>query len=164
MNLYDIADNIRVLADLAQSGDDQFDEQTIADTLESLDGDLTQKADSIGKLVKMLDRQADMCELEAARLGDRSHKLRKRSESVVAYLHACMNVAGVKKVENSLFNISIRKIPDVVELDEELLPKRWFVERVTERPDRKGILAAIKAGDEIRGATLVTNRDKLYIR
>ena len=164
MNLYNIADNIRVLADLVNEEGTDFDEQTIADTLEGLEGDLTQKADQIGKLVKMLSRQADMCELEAKRLGDRSDKLRKRAESVTAYLHACMNVAGVRKVENGLFNIAIRKTPDVVELDEELLPKRWFRERITEAPDRRGILAAVKAGEEIRGATLVTNREKLYIR
>ena len=164
MNLYDIADNIRALAELTDQEGTDFDEQTIADTLEALEGDLTHKADQIGKLVKMLSRQADMCELEAKRLGDRSDKLRKRAESVTAYLHACMNVAGVKKVENSLFNIAIRKIPDVVELDEELLPKRWFIEKITERPDRRGILAAIKDGEEIRGATLASGREKLYIR
>jgi len=164
MNLYDIADNIRVLADMVTQEGGEMDEQTIADTLEALEGDLTHKADQIGKLVKMLSRQADMCELEASRLGDRSSKLRKRAESVTAYLHACMRVADVKKVENSLFNIAIRKTPDVIELDEELLPKRWFVERITERPDKRGILAAVKAGEEIRGATLVTDREKLYIR
>ena len=164
MNLYDIADNIRVLADMVNQEGGDMDEQTIADTLEALEGDLSHKADQIGKLVKMLDRQADMCELEVARLGDRSSKLRKRSESVTSYLHACMRVADVKKVENSLFNIAIRKTPDVIELDEELLPKRWFIERTTERPDKRGILAAVKAGEEIRGATLVTDREKLYIR
>ena len=162
MNLYEIADNIRQLAEMTDSQD--FDEQTISDTLESLEGDLTHKADQIGKLVKMLGRQADMCELEARRLGDRSDKLRKRAESVTAYLQACMTVAGVRHVENSLFNIRLRKIPDVVELDEELLPKKWLVEKVQYRPDRRGILAAIQDGQEIRGATLCTNREKLYIR
>ena len=163
MNLYDIADNIRVLADMVAE-DGEIDEQTIADTLEALEGDLTHKADQIGKLVKMLSRQADACELEATRLKDRADKLRRRCDSVTAYLHACMQVADVRKVDSSLFNIAIHKVPDVVELDEELLPKKWFVERITERPDRRGILAAVKAGEEIRGATLVSNREKLYIR
>lgn len=162
MNLYDIADNIRVLADMASSG--EFDDETIADTLESLEGDLTQKADNIGKLSKMLTRQADMCELEATRLKDRAVTLRKRNESVLGYLQACMVVADVKRVENSLFNISIRKMPPVVQLDEELLPKKWLRERVTFAPDKQGIKAAIEAGQEIRGAALVTDRQKLYIR
>ena len=164
MNLYDIADNIRQLGDMIEAENSEFDEQTIADTLEGLEGDLEHKADQLAKWVKNLSRQADMCELEVARLGDRADKLRKTAESVTSYLHACMNLAGVRKIDNALFKIGVRKIPDVVELDEELLPKRWFVERITERPDRKGILAAIKAGDEIRGATLVTGREKLYIR
>ena len=164
MNLYDIADNIRQLADMVNDDGHEIDEQTIADTLEGLEGDLTAKADQIGKLVKMLTRQADTCELEARRLGDRSDKLRKRAESVTAYLHACMTVAGQRKVENSLFNISIRKMAPTIELDEELLPPQWFVERVEQRPDRRGILAAVKAGEEIRGATLVKDREKLYIR
>ena len=164
MNLYDIADNIRVLAEMVDAEGGELDEVTIADTLEALEGDLSHKADQIGKLVKMLSRSADMCELEVARLGDRADKLRKRAESVTAYLHACMKVAGVKKVENCLFNIAIRKTPDVIQLDEELLPKRWFKERIVETPDKRGILAAVKAGEEIRGATLVTDREKLYIR
>ncbi len=164
MNLYDIADNIRVLADMVEAEGGEFDEQTIADTLDGLEGDLNQKADNIGKLTMMLTRQADACELEAVRLKERATKLRKRSESVTAYLHACMTVAGLKKIESSLFNISVRKVPDVVEIDEELLPPDWFVEKVTERPDKRGILAAIREGQTIRGATLVTDREKLYIR
>ncbi|NNF66358.1 MAG: siphovirus Gp157 family protein [Gammaproteobacteria bacterium] len=162
MNLYEIAENLRELADLADSAD--FDEETIRDTLEALEGDLTTKADNIGKLSKMLTRQADTCELEATRLKDRAAQLRKRNESVLGYLQACMVVADVKRVENSLFNISLRKLPPVVQLDEELLPKKWLVVRETFRPDKTGIKAAIEAGQEIRGATLVTDRQKLYIR
>lgn len=164
MNLYDIADNIRELARMAEQEDCDIDEQSIADTMEGLEGDLEYKADQLAKWVKNLSRQADMCELEARRLGDRSAKLRKTADSVTAYLHACMKIAGVKKLDNDLFKIHIRKTPDVIELDEELLPKKWFVEKITERPDRRGILAAVQAGEEIRGATLVTNREKLYIR
>lgn len=164
MNLYNIADNIRELARMAEQEDCDIDEQSIADTMEGLEGDLEYKADQLAKWVKNLTRQADMCELEARRLGDRSSKLRKTAESVTAYLHACMKIAGTKKIDNDLFKIHIRKTPDVIELDEELLPKKWFVERVEQRPDRRGILAAVKAGETIRGATLVTNREKLYIR
>lgn len=164
MNLYDIADNIRQLAYMADQADSDIDEQTISDTLEGLEGDLEHKADQLAKWVKNLSRQADMCELEARRLGDRSDKLRKTAESVTAYLHACMKIAGVKKIDNDLFKIHIRKTPDVIELDEELLPRKWFVERVQQRPDRRGILAAIQAGESVRGATLVTDREKLYIR
>ncbi len=162
MNLYDIADNLRRLADLEQSG--EFDDETIQDTLEGLEGDLSAKADQIAKLSKMLDRQADACELEAVRLKDRADKLRKRRESVQEYLQACMHVAGIKRVPSDLFNISIRKIPDVIELDEELLPREWLVERVTWRPDKLGIKAAIQSGKTVRGAKLVTDREKLYIR
>jgi hypothetical protein len=164
MNLYDIADNLRVLADLQADGGDDMDEQTIADTLEALEGDLSNKADSIAKLCKMLERQADDCELEAIRLKDRAAKLRKRVLSVKGYLQACMNVAGVRKVENSLFNIALRRIPPVIQLDEELLPKSWLKEHITYAPDKAGIKEALQAGEEVRGATLVTNRDKLYIK
>lgn len=164
MNLYDIVDNLRVLAEMVSDDGADLDEQTIADTLEALEGDLAHKADQIAKLVKMLGRQADECDIEIARLKDRAARLRKRSDSVTAYLHACMNVAGVRKVENSLFNIALRKIPDVIQLDEELLPKKWLRERITYAPDKREIKAAIEAGQEVRGATLVTNREKLYIR
>lgn len=160
MNLYEIAGNIRELADMAG----ELDDDTIRDTLESLTGDLTEKADSIGKLSKMLTRQAEACNLEATRLKDRAAKLEKRNESILSYLQACMVVADVKRVENSLFNISIRKMPPVVQLDEELLPKKWLVERITYAPDKRGIKAAIEAGTDVRGATLVTGREKLYIR
>ena len=162
MNLYEIADNIRQLADMADTGD--FDEQTIADTLEAYQGDLTAKADSIGKLSKMLSHQADACEIEAIRLKDRASKLRRVRESTLSYLQACMTVAGINRVENSLFNISIRKVPSVVMLDEELLHKKWLREKVTYAPDRAAIKAAIEDGQEVRGATLVTGRQKLYIR
>ena len=162
MNLYEIAENIRMLADMAESG--EFDDQTIDDTLESLTGDLTEKADNIGKLSKMLTRQADACDLEATRLKDRAGKLRERNDKVLGYLQANMHLAGVKRVENSLFNISIRKMPPVVQLDEELLPKAWLRETIRYAPDKTRIKAAIEAGEKIRGATLVKDREKLYIR
>lgn len=160
MNLYDIADNIRVLADMAG----EFDEETIKDTLEALEGDLHQKADNIGKLCKMLDRQADSCELEAVRLKDRAANLRKRRDSVTNYMQAAMHVMGVKRVDTDLFNIGIRKLPATIELDEELLPKKWLVSRETFRPDKAAIKAAIQDGQEIRGAKLVTDRERLYIK
>lgn len=162
MNLYQISNNIKYLADMDASG--EFDEQTIADTLESLTGDLTDKADSIGKLSKMLDRQAQACDLEATRLKDRAAKLRQRNEAVLKYLQTCMHMANVRRVENSLFNIALRKLPPSIELDEELLPKKWLVERVQYRPNKSAIKAAIQTGEEIRGAKLVTDKEKLYIR
>ena len=85
MNLYDIADNIRQLADLAG----EIDDQTIQDTLESLTGDLTEKADNIGKLTKMLERHADACELESIRLKERAVQLRKRRDSVHFFCGSC---------------------------------------------------------------------------
>ena len=162
MNLYDIAENFRVLAELESSGD--YDEQTIADTLEALEGDLQHKAENIGKLVKMLEREADACDLEAIRLKDRAAALRKRADHVTAYLHSCMRLMQVKRVETPLFNVVIRRLPPVVELDEELLPKKWLVEKVDYRPDRMAIKDAIQQGQEIRGARLVTEREKLYIK
>ncbi|MGI9294512.1 MAG: siphovirus Gp157 family protein [Pseudomonadales bacterium] len=160
MNLYDIADNIRVLADMAE----EFDPETIADTLEALEGDLEQKADSIGKLCKMLDRQADACELEAIRLKDRAAHTRKRREAVTNYLEAAMKVMGKARIETDLFNISLRRLPPVIELDDELLPKKWLVVRESFRPDKIAIKAALQTGNTIPGATLVTDRQRLYIK
>ncbi len=160
--LYEIAEQMRELSILAENWDD--DDQVIQDTLEGLQGDLAEKADNIAKLVKMLDRQADACELESIRLKDRANRIRIRSDRIKEYLMRWMKVLDIRVIENALFDIRIRKLPPSIQLDEELLPPRWYREKVTQVPDKAAIKAAIQEGKQIAGATLVSDKERLYIK
>ena len=163
MNLYQISENIRALADIGEP-DSPVHWQAVKDTLDGLEGEFSDKAEQIGKLVSMLTRQADACELESVRLKDRSRNLRIRADSVKGYLYNMMKRANMQRVDTDLFNINIRKMPARVEVDEDLLPAEWTVSRMTYRPDKRAIKDALEQGVEIKGAILVQDAERLYIK
>jgi hypothetical protein len=91
----------------------------------------------------------------------RRKAIEKRAEHLREYTKACMEVAGVTKIECPHFALTIKKNPPSVDVwDEKQIPIRFM--RTPEPPpppvpvpDKKAIAEAIKNGEEVFGAMLV---------
>ena len=162
LTLYQISQEHRALADALQDMD--LDEQTISDTLEA-ESALVEKSQAVAAVIKNLDAFADAIKAEADAMADRAKKVRNRAEAVKRYLHQCMQVAGVQKIEHPQFTISIRKNPESVDVFEEgLLPQDLLREIPAEyKPDRNLIKQALKDGFDVPGARL-TRTERVEIR
>ena len=162
--LYELVGQHRELARLAES--DDIDEQTLRDTLEALEGDIQLKAQSCAAVVANLSAWAMTIDGAAQKLAERAARVHKRAEWLRAYLLANMQQAGISKIETAELVATIRKNPAAVQImDGAKVPDRFMVtpEPPPPRPDKKALAAALKAGEQIDGITLVQS-ERLEIK
>lgn len=153
--LFEIAANYRDMA--AKLADLDLDETTIADTLEAEGGELQEKAQNVGFVVRNIEASAAAIKDAEAQMAARRKALENRAARLRAYLLDSMTMAGVDKIESPYFAIAIRKNPPSVEvLDEAQVPAGYFTSPPPPPPvlDRKLILAALKEGVDVPGCRI----------
>ncbi|HEY8880392.1 MAG TPA: siphovirus Gp157 family protein [Roseateles sp.] len=161
--LYVIANEYRDAASKLAELD--LDEQTIADTLESLSGDLEVKAQNVALMVRCFEADAANCKQWAKDANDRAKAIEARAERMRQYLADNLEACGIEKVEGPGVAISFRKSSAVVIDGEDLIPAEFMRTKPAPapEPDKKAIADAIKAGQAVPGAH-VEQRKSLQIR
>ena len=162
--LYEIVAQYREAA--AKLEDMDLDEQTLADTLESLSGDLEVKATNTAALVRNIEATAAAIKDAEAQMRARRTALENRAARIRDYLLANMMVAGVQKIECPYFKLAVRENPPAVDIYEPgLIPDQFMVTPDTPppAPDKKAIAAAMKTGQDVPGCRL-TRGTRLEIR
>jgi hypothetical protein len=153
--LYLIAQDYRATAD--KLADMDLDEQTIADTLESMSGDLEVKATNTAFFVRNLEASAAAIKEAEAQMAARRKAIENRAGRIKDYLLASMMVAGVQKIECPHFKLAVRENPPAVEVYEPGLIPAEFMRQPEPPPpaiDKAAIKEAIKAGQEVPGCKL----------
>ena len=155
--LYELTTQLLTVADL------DTDEQTLADTLEGIEGAIQVKAENLVKVVESMDADKTAIQTEIKRLTARRQSIEARQKWLREYLRGNMEKAGISKISCPLFTITLAKPRPVASVvDEDALPDEYVV--VTRRPDKKAILDALKAGLEVPGAELEESKPALMIR
>lgn len=153
--LYELAREYRGAA-MALSELD-LDPQTIADTLESISGDLETKAVNVAKFARNLEVSAEQIKAAEKVMADRRKSLEKRAESLRAYLLHCMQATEIQRIECPYFALTIKKNPPAVVIEDEAQIPAEFMRQPDPPPlaaDKKAIGEALKAGREVPGARL----------
>ncbi len=128
------------------------DEETLMDTLEGM----TSLTDSLAELLRssqedqslasaLRSRMADMQE-RLSRLDERARKKRELVTSV-------MEQAGLKKLTEPDFTVSLRPSPPLTIIDEEAIPGDYWKPQPA-KLDRMGLISALSNGRDIPGAVL----------
>jgi hypothetical protein len=162
--LYEIAHEHR--AALEKLADLDLDEQTLADTLESIGGELQTKATNTAMVIRNLEATAAAIKDAEAQMKARRTAYENRAARVRDYLLANMMVAGVQKIECPLFKLAVRENPPAVEIFEPaLIPLDYMVVPPIPDavPDKKGIALVLKAGGDVPGCKL-TRGTRLEIK
>lgn len=105
--LYELSNDYLQVLDMMD--DDTWDEQTVRDTLEAVEGEFDYKADSMAKIIKSLQAKSDAVKEEIDRLTARRKSFENKAEFFKAVLFQNMQVIGKKKIKTALFTISIAK-------------------------------------------------------
>lgn len=153
LSLYQIAGEFRDAADKLAELD--LDPQTMADTLESLGGDMEEKSKNTAFVVRNLEATADQIDAAVTEMSKRAATIRKNAERVRQYLLDNMIFAGVKKLETPYFVLTVRENPPrVIVDDEKQIPGEYFADPVIPPPklDKKLVAQAIKDGHSVPGA------------
>lgn len=106
-SLYQITENYDVVLNMLY--DEEIDEQTILDTLESIEGEFEDKADGYAKLYKSLKYDTKIIEEEIDRLRARLNTFENRAKSLKDTLEANMKQIGKTKFKTTLFSFNIQK-------------------------------------------------------
>jgi hypothetical protein len=142
----------------AQLASLDIDEQTLADTLESLSGELEVRAQSVGHVVRALEADAAAVKQWAKDAQERAKAMESRADSLRDYLSRKLLECGIQKVSGPGIAISFRK-SSAVQIDEPgLLPAEYWTqpEPPPPAPAKAAIADALKAGREVPGAHLET--------
>lgn len=154
-NLYELTNEYKAISDKLHEAD--LDETTIADTLESIGGDLQEKAVNVAKFFRNMESMADQIKQAESQMAERRKAIEKRAASLKAYLKDNMERAGITKIESPWFCVSIAQNPASVQIDDEsLIPDDYMREiPATFAPDKKLMKSAMDEGYTIPGARLV---------
>ncbi len=154
-SLYQLAHEYRQLTELL--ADTQEDPQAILDTLEGELWPIEQKTRALGYVLSNLDYLVEAGKDAERQVAALRRAREARIERLKGYLQACMEVAGISKIECPEFQAAIRKNPPKVVIDDEaqVPPPYW---RQPEPPppavDKERIKEDIKAGIDVPGARL----------
>lgn len=153
--LYEIVATYREAAD--KLADLDLDPQTLEDTLESLSGELEEKATNTAMLIRNLEASANAIKDAEAQMAARRKALENRAARIKDYVLANMMIAGIQKIECPYFKLAVRENPAAVEVFEPGLIPAEFMRQPEPPPpavDKKAIGEALKAGKEVPGCKL----------
>lgn len=140
-----------------------IDDHTLHDTLEGA----TNLHETIAALVRSSLDDADLIaalKLRIAENRERLERLSGRLEKKRAVALAAMEEAGLDKVMEADFTLSLRPSPpSVVVTDEKLIPE-WFWVPQPAKLDKRALLETMKAGTAVNGAALSNSRRSLQVR
>lgn len=159
MKLYELTSDLIELENL------DFDDESIADTLEAVSGEFNNKAVAILKFTENMNSDIDSLSHEIKRLQERKKVFENRKARIRDYLLYNMEKSGINKVECPFFTASIRKGVESVDVESiELLPDEYVKVEVIEKADNNAIKRDLKAGKEISGAKLVRGANTIIIK
>jgi hypothetical protein len=159
MSLFLIAAEYRAAAE--KLADLDLDAQTVADTLDSLSGELELKAQNVAMFVRNLEATVYAINEHTKAQQQRAKALEHRAEALRDYLQRCMEATGIEKIEGPGITIGFRKSSAVVINEPGLIPDEYFrtPEPPPAAPDKKAIADAIKAGKDVPGAHVEQRRN-----
>lgn len=164
IQLYKLADEYLQAAELLSELD--MPPEVVADTLESLQGDLEVKATNIAMFVRQLEVTAEsIAEAEKA-MAARRKAMAARAAQIKDYLFINMKRTGISKIDSPYFSISIRKNPPKVEILQSSGVPDEFIRHPPVPPpevDKKAVADYIKAGNNPEWATL-TQTERVEIK
>lgn len=158
-NLYVLAHEYRQVAERLANMD--LDDATIADTLESMSGDLETKAQNTVMFCRNLESTAAAIKEAEAQMAARRKAIENRATSLRKYVKDSMDLAGVTKIESPYFRLTVQNNPPSVDVFEPgLVPMVLMASAPPPppTPDKKEIARLLKLGHDVPGCRLTQSQ------
>lgn len=154
ISLFELKSEYQLAAQKLQDMD--LDEQTLADTLESLAGDLETKATNTVMVSRNMRAVVPAIKEAAKAMLDRAKAIESRADYLEKRVFDTMIETGITKIECAYFKLTIQDNPPAVEVFDSLqVPMDYMREvQVTYTPDKALIKKAIQDGFDVPGAKL----------
>ncbi|HFU4450955.1 TPA: siphovirus Gp157 family protein [Streptococcus suis] len=152
-NIYELTGIFKQIAEM-----EGIDEETKLDTLESIDWteQFEEKVENTVKVIKNKEADVDQLKEEIDRLTKRKKSIENYITRLKTGLQGAFEITGHDKIKTLLFTVSLANNQPSVVVDEDLLPKKYFIQ--TLKPDKTAIKELLKAGKKVKGAVLQESR------
>ncbi len=161
--LYKITEDMKGLQLLAEN--EELDHQTIVDTMDGINESFNDKAISLIHVVNTMGDDVETIKNEIARLSARKKAIENKQESMKEYLRINMEASGIKKITCPIFTITLKAGRDIVIInDEDKIPSDYLNIKTVMAPMKLEILAALKEGEEVAGASIVKSKSAISIK
>lgn len=162
--LYELTGEYITLMDMLD--DPEVDPITLMDTLDAVEGELDEKAENYGRIIRNLEAEAKALKEEADRLSRRKRTIDNNIDSLKKRLQMAMELTNRPKIDTPLFKFYIQKNAPSVVLDvEDLteLPPEWLTYQEP-KVNKAAIKDALKAGLDLEGIAHLEQSQSLRIR
>lgn len=161
--LYEITGEYNDLLLMAE--EEGLTHEQIKDTLDGIEFEFEEKADSIAKLIRTLTANADAVKEEKERLAKREKTARNSAESLKKYLEAMMIATDKKKFKTTLFSFGIQKNAPSLKIEvEDLVPEEYLIKQ-PDKVDKKRLLNDLKEGIIVANENMrIVQTESLRIR
>jgi hypothetical protein len=186
LSLYALESDLGALLECAETVTPEQEAQYRAELAEALQK-TTEKRDRVAQFLAHCESQAELAKAEIKRLQDRRQFFERAAERMKSYVSWIIREMGPdekgawRKLEGKTATLSLRKMPDVLQVDDEASIPPKFKTLVIEVPaaawerhieqcgdksildavlrtevklDRRGLLAALKEGTDVPGADI----------
>ena len=157
--LYEIAATFR--ADADKLADLDLDAVTLADTIESMSGDLETKVQNTLFVARNLEVTAESIRWAMATMLVRAKAIEARAAVLRKGIFDAMQFTGVQKIEGPFFKLTIQNNPPSVDVfDAAMVPASYMTAPVAPlpTPDKAAIKLAIKSGAEVPGCRMTAGQ------
>ncbi len=139
----------------ALGNEDTLDPHVLADTMESIQGEIEDKLISYVHVAEEENATVDAIDKKIKSLQARKKSHRNLAMRLMETAKATMEAHDWQKIETDETLVRVRKNPASVDIvDESKLPVDTLVEHTEYRPDKTLIKKRLQAGDEVNGAIL----------
>ena len=154
-SLYELADEFK---EALESLTD-LDDQSVKDTLESLEGEFKLKTTNVAKYIKNLEHAAEGIKEVESRQHKRRTSIEAKIKHLKEYLRYNLEKTNTEKVESAEISITIQKNPHkVVITDENIIPSDFLETKEVQSIDKAKVKEALKNGNEVPGCELIQEK------
>lgn len=152
---------------ISEHGFNPYDEDDQDIWLSAVEGE-TSAEDVLNRLLDLRYRalaDAEACKQRIADLKVREDRYKYQAEGYVKAMEKVLRMVNQKTIKTAEATFTIRAGTQRVEIeDEAAIPTQLTTTKTITSPDKKAIADALKAGEIVPGATLVTGPETLSIR
>lgn len=153
MRLYELTQSYNRLLEMAE----EMDQEALADTLESLEDSIEEKAENTAKVIKSIEADVSAIDGEIKRLQAMKSARKNNIDRLKVYLKEQLESVGMDKVKGELFTVALQNNPAKLVVKDVSKLQGYLVEQEP-KVDSTRLKKDLKAGLEVEGAELVQER------
>lgn len=144
---------------------EDFDPEFIADTLEGISGEFSDKVEQLLSICKNQSAYSEALKEESRKFAERAKAEDNRVASIKNYIAQSLESAGLKTVKAGLQQVTLRAPSKSVEItDAGSIPSEFVEYETTIKPDKLAIKKQLEAGIAIPGAQIKLGKPSLLIK